>query len=146
MTSLEYLACPVANVGRQAAKTLDDDQPWETTLEGRAEDLAALNGLDTDGYFKQSDAFRADITTLCIAACIQGWTQSSINGANLTWPDALNLGNLENCNPTGLDAWIFAGVNASTYFAASLMYVPSLRRYRLQADISQRLLAVRSTQ
>ena len=78
--------------------------------------------MDTDRYWKQSESFKADITNLCIAAVIQGWTQAAINGANLTWPKALKLG-LHGCNPYGGDAWIFAIVNASTYFSASIMYV-----------------------
>ena len=43
------------------------------------------------------------------------------NGANLNWPAQLGLKNLQHCSPRGPDAWIFAIVNASAYFSASLV-------------------------
>lgn len=47
--------------------------------------------------------------------------QTASNGANLNWPRQLGLLNVDGCDPTGTDAWIFAIVNAMPYFSASLV-------------------------
>lgn len=77
------------------------------------------------------------VITLCLSAVIQGWIQSGINGANLTWPLDFQLfpvkvhGNDDHCVEVTNNnyeqicvnnsaRWSFAAVNAITYFAAAL--------------------------
>ncbi|KAF2103799.1 MFS general substrate transporter [Rhizodiscina lignyota] len=62
------------------------------------------------------------LTTCCIAAIVQGWDQSSINGANLGWPKEFGLKTtLTNANASNRDVWIFGIVNAASYFSAALI-------------------------
>jgi hypothetical protein len=77
---------------------------------------------------------------LFIAATVQGWTQTATNGANLSWPVALNLdGNTTITAATDIVAdgadtaygttscthrpsriWAYAAVNAAPYLAAGV--------------------------
>lgn len=71
-------------------------------------------------FWDQPKMLRITVVTLCFSAVIQGWIQSSSNGANQYWPAAFCLvndrGDLDGQNAI----WIFAGVNAITYLAASI--------------------------
>ena len=58
------------------------------------------------------------LLTCCIAALVQGWSQASIIGANLQWPYAFGLQEIEGRSDSITNYWIFGGVNAMTYFAA----------------------------
>jgi MFS family permease len=55
-----------------------------------------------------------------LGGIIQGWTQTGSNGANLTWPTEFGLSDSDGVPFTARDNWIFAGVNAITYLAASI--------------------------
>lgn len=49
----------------------------------------------------------------------RGWDQASLNGANLRWPEDLNLASgLDSGLPH--DVWMFAFVNAAPYIFASI--------------------------
>lgn len=62
------------------------------------------------------------LATCCIAAIVQGWDQSSINGANLTWPGDLGVPvDLSQPTQRATNVWIFSIVNASSYFSAALI-------------------------
>lgn len=67
----------------------------------------------------QSRELNTILLTCCIAALVQGWSQASIIGANLQWPYAFGLQTTEGVSETITNFWVFGGVNAITYFAAS---------------------------
>ena len=81
---------------------------------------AALKDEQQLGFWRQPKPLRVTIATLCIGAVLQGWTQTGSNGANLTWPIEFHLADKNGVLFTNRDNWIFAGVNAVTYLAASI--------------------------
>ncbi|KAL5114649.1 hypothetical protein ACEQ8H_007442 [Pleosporales sp. CAS-2024a] len=73
------------------------------------------------GFWQQPRPLRVTIVTLCLAAVIQGWVQTGLNGANLTWGKQLGL-TREDGPPTEThEIWIFAAMNAVLYFSASIL-------------------------
>lgn len=68
---------------------------------------------------EQTRALNTILLTCCIGAIVQGWSQTSITGANLQWPYALGLQTEYLDSGTISNFWIFGGVNAIVYFAAS---------------------------
>lgn len=88
------------------------------------------------GFWGQPKDLRETIVTLCVAAVVQGWNQTSANGANLTWWKYLGLSDLNSesqdpCQPSSTDAWIFALVNSAMWFAGSTMCVNRSSRFDL---------------
>ena len=69
----------------------------------------------------QTKELNTILLTCCIGAIVQGWSQASIIGANLQWPYAFGLQKDYKDPKTITNLWIFGGVNAITYFAASLI-------------------------
>lgn len=68
---------------------------------------------------EQSKELNIILLTCCIGAIVQGWSQASITGANLQWPYAFGWPTIDENSGTIRNYWIFGGVNAITYFAAS---------------------------
>jgi MFS family permease len=77
--------------------------------------LAALGREENLGFWGQTKELRTTIFTCAIAAIVQGWDQSSINGANLQWPHDLGfqLG-------TSKDLLLFAFINAAPYLFGAI--------------------------
>ncbi|KAL8818157.1 MAG: hypothetical protein Q9191_008002, partial [Dirinaria sp. TL-2023a] len=69
----------------------------------------------------QSRELNTILLTCCIAALVQGWSQSFIIGVNLQWPYAFGLQTNEGISESIINFWIFGGVNAITYFAAGFI-------------------------
>ncbi|KJX99173.1 MFS sugar transporter like protein [Zymoseptoria brevis] len=105
----------------KAGKILRDPEAWESVPDLTAEEKDVLLHETQHGFWSQPKEFRVTIITLCVAAVVQGWNQTASNGANLSWPEQLNIGPLDGCNPKGGAAWIFAIVNAAPYFSASFI-------------------------
>lgn len=94
----------------------------------RLEILALEKERDLTMWGQVKDLTRESIqilTTCCTAAIVQGWDQSSINGANLSWPRELGLPvdlTHPDSNPSNShDVWIFGIVNAASYFSAAII-------------------------
>lgn len=86
----------------------------------------ALESEQSPSFWKQAKLLtresRIILLTCCIAAVVQGWDQSTINGANLGWPSEFGLSvNLRDPNKNSGDVWLFGLVNASTYLSAALV-------------------------
>ncbi|MCJ1355824.1 MAG: hypothetical protein MMC33_005816 [Icmadophila ericetorum] len=101
-----------------------EDVEGLTDVEKRA--LAGEYNQDIGGL-AQMKLFTRDfiilLATCCMAATVQGWDQSSINGANLGWPTEFGLNVNLTCKDDAItsDIWIFSFVNASTYLTAALL-------------------------
>lgn len=85
------------------------------------EEKDALEHENTNTFWDQPKMLQVTIVTLCVAAIVQGWTQTGTNGANLNWPKQLGLEQGTGCETINKDAWKFSSVNAACYFAASLV-------------------------
>ncbi|KAH8593996.1 hypothetical protein B0O99DRAFT_652918 [Bisporella sp. PMI_857] len=73
----------------------------------------------TSTVWQQSKEMKIILLTCCVSAIAQGWDQASLTGANLKWPSEMNLHVDVTKDARTKDVWIFGGVNAVTYFAAS---------------------------
>jgi MFS family permease len=105
----------------KAARIARDPLNWETVGGLTNQEKKALGEERDLGFWRQPKTLRVTIATLCIAAIIQGWTQTGANGANQSWPAEFGLTDPKTGQiAKGKSTWIFAGVNAVTYLAASL--------------------------
>ncbi|KAL9114677.1 MAG: hypothetical protein Q9227_001355 [Pyrenula ochraceoflavens] len=118
--------------------------PGLTLLEKKIlDDEKDLNTESSAGYpeqvrrfgrhiIKLPHDFRVVLATCCLAAIVQGWNQSNLNGANLQWPREFCVPvnilypyergpRISHCPPSdpGRNIWIFGAVNAISYFAAA---------------------------
>ncbi|KAH8665092.1 major facilitator superfamily domain-containing protein [Tricladium varicosporioides] len=95
------------------------DVPGLTTQQ-----IAALERENTMTFWDQTKELRTTIFTCAIAAIVQGWDQSSINGANLRWPHDLGIHiGSPNGSDTGKstrDLWIFALINAAPFLFGAI--------------------------
>ncbi|OAL55009.1 MFS general substrate transporter [Pyrenochaeta sp. DS3sAY3a] len=73
------------------------------------------------GFWRQPKPLRVTIVTLCLAAMIQGWVQTGLNGANLSWGKQFGLSSRDGPPTTTRELWIFAVTNACLYFSASIL-------------------------
>ncbi|KAH3933506.1 hypothetical protein HBI25_115120 [Parastagonospora nodorum] len=73
------------------------------------------------GFWQQPRPLRVTIATLCLAAVIQGWVQTGLNGANLTWAKELGLTDHDGVPTENREIWIFAAINAVLYLSASIL-------------------------
>jgi hypothetical protein len=125
---------------KQAAEILrypDEPETWRVD----AAEKIALQNERLGTFWDQPWPLKTTFLMLFVAAIVQGWSQTSLNGVNTVWPGKLGLGGSHNvttsdigsrsnattsaggggCNPVGLKStWIFALVNAAPYLAASL--------------------------
>lgn len=105
----------------KAARIARDPPNWETVEGLTDQEKKALREERDLGFWRQPKTLRITIVTLCIAAIIQGWNQTSGNGANQGWPAEFGLTDSKlGVIAKGRSTWIFAGVNAVTYLTASL--------------------------
>ncbi|KAF2097983.1 general substrate transporter, partial [Rhizodiscina lignyota] len=81
---------------------------------------ASLEFTRKAGFWSQPKALRITIVVLSIAAVIQGWVQTGLNGANPHWPSNLHVTEGDQIPQTPRQVWIYSGVNAAMYFSASL--------------------------
>ena len=81
--------------------------------------MEALNKEENPKLREQSKELNTILLTCCIGAIVQGWSQASIIGANLQWPYTFGLQKNYKDPDKITNLWIFGGVNAITYFAAS---------------------------
>jgi hypothetical protein len=79
-----------------------------------------LNVEHLNPFWKEPIALRMNVAMLCLGGVIQGWTQTSSNGANQSWPESFGLRNAENQWDSNSAIWVFGLVNAATFCAASL--------------------------
>lgn len=125
------------------------DRADEEKLALRTAEKDALRKADKTSFWDQPWPLKSTILMLCTAAVVQGWSQTGINAANLSWPRELHLaGPFGSGDPTqgSGGGWAFAAVNAAPYFAAS-MYV-SLDAFCCAetSDEAQWLLGLRSAE
>lgn len=71
---------------------------------------------ERDHLFAQSKGLYMTVLTVSIAAILQGWVQSSINGATLLWPKQFGL------DKDGThDQWIIGLTNAAPFLFAAIL-------------------------
>ncbi|KAI9681713.1 MAG: hypothetical protein M1822_007065 [Bathelium mastoideum] len=65
------------------------------------------------------------LLTCCVGAVVQGWSQTSMTGANLTWPCEFpgEIGVVDAGICKTQRKWIFNAINAAIYFSASTVGV-----------------------
>ncbi|OBT38722.1 hypothetical protein VE00_10762 [Pseudogymnoascus sp. WSF 3629] len=71
---------------------------------------------ERDHLFAQSKGLYMTVLTVSIAAILQGWVQSSINGATLLWPYELGLG-----APSPHNKWMIGLTNAAPFLFAAIL-------------------------
>lgn len=103
----------------RGARFAQDDVLFKETEHLEAFERAALNREESPKLREQSRELNIILLTCCIGAVVQGWSQASITGANLQWPSEFGLQAMYSDADTITNFWIFGGVNAITYFAAS---------------------------
>ncbi|KFY40063.1 hypothetical protein V494_03674 [Pseudogymnoascus sp. VKM F-4513 (FW-928)] len=86
------------------------------------EKLALRN--EKDHLFAQSKGLYMTVLTVSIAAILQGWVQSSINGATLLWPSEFGLLNKTDPNLERHDQWIVGLTNAAPFLFAAILGCP----------------------
>lgn len=74
---------------------------------------------ERDHLFAQSKGLYMTVLTVSIAAILQGWVQSSINGATLLWPKELGL--YKNDSDNSHDQWIVGLTNAAPFLFAAIL-------------------------
>lgn len=89
------------------------------------EESSALQNESSTGFFQQPWPLQSTFAMLFVAAIVQGWNQTSVNSANLTWPQGLGLidqNSDEYCGLSGFkpETWWYAAVNAAPFLAASM--------------------------
>jgi hypothetical protein len=119
MTPILTVYCKAARVLKQSDQRYWEDLDLDLTIAERS----ALEHENGTSFFQQEWSLQSTFSMLFIAAVVQGWNQTSINSANLSWPGEFGLiDNDEECGPTGFkrETWWFAVVNAAPFLAASL--------------------------
>jgi len=115
--------------GRKLPIDDDPDAPVEEVHKLSAEEQEAVRIEGELSFWEQPWPLKTTYLMLFIAATVQGWTQTATNGANLGWPDGLNLGGgtatsaaygAGSCGNTPERIWTFAAVNAAPYLAAGV--------------------------
>ena len=66
--------------------------------------------------WQQTKAFKLTVVVVWLSAMIQGWIQSTLNGANLTWAEQLGVQGVSTSMPA---LYRQAGSNASVYLVAA---------------------------
>ncbi len=103
-----------------------DPATWEYRVPDlTAEERRALKDESLTGFFRQQSALQSTFAMLFVAAIVQGWNQTSVNSANLSWPKELGLidrNSEQNCGLTGFksETWWYAAVNAAPFLTASV--------------------------
>ena len=113
---------PDIDLWKRAARVARDPLGFspETVPGLTLEEDAILKTERLRGFWRQPKPLRVTIATLCLGAVIQGWTQTGSNGANLSWPTDFGLADQHGTPTSDKNNWIFSGVNAITYLAASV--------------------------
>ncbi|KFY02863.1 hypothetical protein O988_01862 [Pseudogymnoascus sp. VKM F-3808] len=75
---------------------------------------------ERDHLFAQSKGLYMTVLTVSLAAILQGWVQSSINGATLLWPNEFGLKKRDNKH----DQWIIGLTNAAPFIFAAILGCP----------------------
>ncbi|KAM0712550.1 hypothetical protein Q7P37_011647 [Cladosporium fusiforme] len=113
----------------KAARVLKEPDPatWRVRVPDLTdEETSALLGESSTGFFQQQWPLQSTFAMLFVAAAVQGWNQTSVNSANLSWPDDLGLigeDDAQRCGLTredGAAVWMYAGVNAAPFLTASV--------------------------
>jgi hypothetical protein len=95
--------------------------------EGNLSDVerGALQKEKRTRFWEESKELRIILLTCTVGAVVQGWVQGAIVGANLGWPAefglSINLNDPQHQKVITSDVWLFGGVNAIVFFAASLV-------------------------
>jgi hypothetical protein len=103
----------------RGARLAQDDVLFKASGNLSRIEKEALRKEENPKLKEQSKELNIVLLTCCIGAIVQGWSQASIIGANLQWPYAFDLQEDYKDLGTIKNFWIFGGVNAITYFAAS---------------------------
>lgn len=74
---------------------------------------------ERDHLFAQSKGLYMTVLTVSLAAILQGWVQSSINGATLLWPKEFGLHKLKDHEEH--DQWIIGLTNAAPFLFAAIL-------------------------
>lgn len=72
---------------------------------------------ERDRLFAQSAGLYMTVLTVSLAAILQGWVQSSINGATLYLPKAYGLHPEDNA----YDKWVIGATNATPFLFAAVL-------------------------
>jgi MFS family permease len=91
---------------------------------------------EKDRLFAQSKGLYMTVLTVSLAAILQGWVQSSINGATLLWPNDFGLKKQDNKH----DQWIIGLTNAAPFIFAAILWVPFYFSFGIRGRRPLRLL------
>ncbi|TKX22452.1 sugar transporter-like protein 21 [Elsinoe australis] len=103
----------------KGAKYARNPATWLSIPGLTAEEKEVLGNESQASFLEQTKELQVTLLACACGAVAQGWDQASLNGANLRWPEDLNLASgLDSGLPH--DVWMFAFVNAAPYIFASI--------------------------
>ncbi|PNS18123.1 hypothetical protein CAC42_3568 [Sphaceloma murrayae] len=107
----------------KGAKLARSPKTWKSIPGLTDEEKEVLEDDSHAGFLQQTKELQVTLLACACGAVVQGWDQASLNGANLRWPEDLNIARgLDEGLPH--DVWMFAFVNAAPYiFAAIFAYL-----------------------
>jgi hypothetical protein len=88
--------------------------PDEFDSAGLTNEERRIFRLEQTASFWDEVHIRIPISLCCLAAVVQGWTQTSANAADLYFPTSFGM------DVTGRDSWLFAAQNAAPFLSGSL--------------------------
>ncbi|KAI9695282.1 MAG: hypothetical protein M1820_008744 [Bogoriella megaspora] len=99
---------------RPPSSQIDNDSPLDD-VEFKALELEKKARLRD-----QTKPLNLILLTCCVGAVVQGWSQSSMTGANLVWPCEFpgGIGAIEDGQCKTKREWVFNAINAAIYFSA----------------------------
>ena len=100
---------------RPASSQIEPDSPLDDV------EYKALEVEKKARLRDQTKPLNLILLTCCVGAVVQGWSQSSMTGANLTWPCELpgGIGAVDAAGTCQTQRkWIFNAINAAIYFSA----------------------------
>jgi hypothetical protein len=101
---------------QRAARVAQNPEEYATVTELTKEERRIFR-LEQTASFWDEVHIRVPIGLCCLAALVQGWTQTSANAANLYFPEFLKM---TDGKGTVLDTWLFSAQNAAPFLSGSL--------------------------
>jgi len=100
---------------RKAAAIVQDQTPLQHVPNITEKETLALRH-ETERKWRQPKMLYFTILVCSLGAIVQGWSQTSANGANLTFPQALGIG-----SNSPRDTLIVGLINSGPYLSVGLL-------------------------